>query len=159
MSCRHAAGFRIHALRQRGVTLVELIISIVVIGIAAAAILGVYTTTLRSSADPMIRTQAIAVAEMYMDEVMGRPFNGSTGDGSCGARDSWDHIGAYDGLDCSPPTAVDGSTMGGLDSYRVRVNVYDDGSLGLAGNERRIDVRVSDSAGTVDITLSGWRTP
>ncbi|MDQ2069886.1 prepilin-type N-terminal cleavage/methylation domain-containing protein [Natronospira bacteriovora] len=142
---------------QRGVTLIELIISIVVIGIAAAAILGVYTTIVRASADPMIRAQAVAIAEAYMDEIMARPFSGSTGDGSCGSREDWDHIGAYNNLDC-PPQNVFGDTLPGLGNYTVNVNVYNDGSLGLGADERRIDVQVSDNANTVSFTLSAWRT-
>jgi MSHA pilin protein MshD len=143
--------------RQSGITLVELVISLVVIGIAAAAILGVYTTTIRASADPMIRAQAIAIAEMYMDEIMGRPFSGSTGDGSCGSRQDWDHIEAYDGLSC-PPQDVFGQPLPGLEAYTVEVSVSADGSLGLGGDERRIDVTVSDNAGTVNLALSAWRT-
>ena len=142
---------------QSGVTLVELIISIVIISIAAAAILGVYTTIIRSSADPMIRAQAIAVAEMYMDEIMGRPFSGGTGDGNCGSREAWDHIEAYDGLSC-PPQDVFGNTLAGLENYTVNVTIQSDNALGLGANERRLDVTVSDNAGTVNISLSAWRT-
>lgn len=143
---------------QSGVTLVELIISIVVISIAAAAILGVYTTIIRSSADPMIRAQAIAIAEMYMDEIMGRPFSGSTGDGSCGSREGWDHIEAYDGLSCPPQDVFGNPPLAGLENYTVNVTVQSDNALGLGANERRIDVTVSDNAGTVNLSLSAWRT-
>ncbi|MEA5446182.1 prepilin-type N-terminal cleavage/methylation domain-containing protein, partial [Gammaproteobacteria bacterium AB-CW1] len=141
-----------------GVTLVELVITIVIIGIAAAAVLGVYTTTIRASADPMIRAQALSVAELYMDEIMGRPFSGSTGDGNCGSREDWDHVAAYDGLDCQPED-VFGNPLSGLDMLTVSISVADDNSLGIGGgNERRIDVQVSDNAGTVNITLTAWRT-
>lgn len=154
----HTSGFHSASRHQRGVTLIELIISIVIIGIAAVAILGVYTTVIRASADPMIRAQAVAIAELYLDEINSRPYDGTTGDGSCGSRENWDHIEAYDGLSCAPQD-VFGNTLTGLGDYTVDIDVYDDGSLGLGGNERRVDVTVSDAAGTVNFTLSTWRTP
>ena len=145
--------------RQSGITLVELVISLVVIGIAAAAILGVYTTTIRASADPMIRAQAIAIAEMYMDEIMGRSYSTTSGSGDCTAsRDDWHEIGDYDGLVACQPRDVFGATMAGLEAYRVSVTVTGDTSLGGFG-ERLIQVQVRDTTGTVDITLAAWRTP
>lgn len=144
---------------QSGITLVELVISLVVIGIAAAAVLGVYTTTIRASADPMIRAQAIAIAEMYMDEIMGRRYSTTTGSGSCTAsRAAWEEIGDYDGLTDCQPRDVFGEFMDGLDNYRVTVTVAGDTDLGGIG-ERRIDVQVRDTASTVNITISAWRTP
>ena len=47
---------------QRGVTFVELVVSIVVIGIAVTALLLAYSTTVSKSADPMIYAQTLSVA-------------------------------------------------------------------------------------------------
>lgn len=152
----HAARFRPFQSRQGGVTLIELVISIVIISIGAAAILGVYTNVISASADPMKRAQAIAVAEMYLDEIYSRPFAGTTGDGSCGSRHDWDHIDAYDGLSCSPED-VFGNDLAGLGGLTVNITVTNDGSLGAPTDERRIDVTVTDSAGRLNITISGWR--
>jgi len=55
--------------RQRGVTLVELIIFIVIIGLALTAILGVMTFTTKASADPVRRKQALILAEGLLEEV------------------------------------------------------------------------------------------
>ena len=46
---------------QCGVTLVELLVSIVIVGIAASSVLGLLSTTGASSADPMVRQQAVAI--------------------------------------------------------------------------------------------------
>ncbi len=59
---------------QRGVTLVELIIFIVVVGIAAMGVLLVIDVATRSSADPMIQKQALAAAEALLEEVQLQPF-------------------------------------------------------------------------------------
>ena len=49
--------------RQRGFTLVELIIFIVVVGAGLAGILSVSNQVVRSSADPMLTKQSVALAE------------------------------------------------------------------------------------------------
>ena len=58
----------------RGVTLVETIMFIVIVGIAAGGILMVFANTSRASADPLIRKQALAIAESLMEEVRQMPF-------------------------------------------------------------------------------------
>ena len=60
--------------RQRGVTLVELVIFIVVVGIAAMGVLLVIDVATRSSADPMIQKQALAAAEALLEEAQLQPF-------------------------------------------------------------------------------------
>lgn len=59
---------------QRGLTLIELIVFIVIVGVALAGVLTVLNHTTRHSADPMIRKQALAIAEAIMEEVMLQPF-------------------------------------------------------------------------------------
>jgi len=60
--------------RQRGLTLIELIMFIVIVGVALAGILTVFNITTRSSADPMIRKQMLAIAEGLLEEVQLQPF-------------------------------------------------------------------------------------
>jgi len=59
---------------SRGLSLVELIVFIVIVGAAIAGIIGVITVTTQSSADPMIRKQALAIAEAFLEEVQLQPF-------------------------------------------------------------------------------------
>lgn len=60
--------------RQRGLTLIELIVFIVIVGVALAGVLTVLKHTTRHSADPMVRKQALAIAEAILEEVMLQPF-------------------------------------------------------------------------------------
>ena len=60
--------------RQRGVTLIELVLFIVIVGVASAAILGVMSLTTQRSADPQLRKQALAIAEAMLDEIEGARF-------------------------------------------------------------------------------------
>ncbi|THC46538.1 prepilin-type N-terminal cleavage/methylation domain-containing protein [Massilia sp. Mn16-1_5] len=55
--------------RQRGVTLVELIMFIVIVSIALAGILQVMRMTTANSADPLRRKQALLIAEALLEEV------------------------------------------------------------------------------------------
>lgn len=57
------------ALRQRGVTLVELILFIVIVGIAVGGIMTVMNLSNRGSVDPVRRKQALIIAEGLLEEV------------------------------------------------------------------------------------------
>lgn len=59
---------------QGGVTLVELIVFIVVVGVGVAGLVSVTGNTVRDSADPMVRKQMVAIAESLLNEVMQQPF-------------------------------------------------------------------------------------
>lgn len=55
--------------RQRGLTMIELIVFIIVIGVAVAGVLGTLTTVTQRSADPLQRKQAMLRAESLLEEV------------------------------------------------------------------------------------------
>lgn len=59
---------------ERGVSLVELIVFIVVLSVAVAGVLVAMSIATRASADPMIQKQALAIAEAYLEEVQLQPF-------------------------------------------------------------------------------------
>lgn len=56
-------------------SLVELIIAMVVISIAITGLLMVFNHSVRGSADPMLRKQAVAIAESMLNEVLAQPFS------------------------------------------------------------------------------------
>ena len=60
--------------RQRGISLIELIMFIVIITIALAGILLVMNKTTGHSADTLVRKQALAIAESLLEEVELMPF-------------------------------------------------------------------------------------
>lgn len=55
--------------RQRGVTLVELIMFIVIIGVALGGLLQVLSLAAKNSADPVRQKQALMLAESLLEEV------------------------------------------------------------------------------------------
>jgi MSHA pilin protein MshD len=54
---------------QRGVTLIELILFIVIVSVAVAGVLQVLSLTTRHSADPVRRKQALMIAQGLLEEV------------------------------------------------------------------------------------------
>jgi MSHA pilin protein MshD len=59
---------------QSGISFIELVMFIVIVSVGVAGILSVMNITTRSSADPLVRKQAIAVAESLLEEIELRPF-------------------------------------------------------------------------------------
>lgn len=60
--------------RQRGVTLIELIVFIIIVGVGVVGVLSTMAPILRTSANPMIRKQMVALAESVLLEVLRQPF-------------------------------------------------------------------------------------
>lgn len=164
---------------QRGINLIELLISIVIISIACTGVLLVFAQTVRFSADPMIQTQALTIAEAYLDEILARPLcdpaaplcaaeSGGSEEGSpslAANRPLLDDVQDYNGLSNTPPQAQDGTVADfapvdgqpDLAGYQVDVTV----TPGVAVNGvamARVDVRVR-YVPVVDFTLTGFRAP
>ncbi|WP_258194554.1 hypothetical protein [Janthinobacterium sp. PAMC25594] len=74
MSITRDAAMAARGTGQRGVTLIELVIFIVVVSIAVVGLLQIFARTTASSADPQLRKQALAIAEAMLDEIEGARF-------------------------------------------------------------------------------------
>lgn len=72
--CGHARRDTHNRLRQHGLTLIELLIFIVVVSVALVGVVMVLNTAVRGSADPMVRKQALAIAESLLAEIEQQPF-------------------------------------------------------------------------------------
>ncbi|MBK9218480.1 MAG: prepilin-type N-terminal cleavage/methylation domain-containing protein [Uliginosibacterium sp.] len=59
---------------QRGLTLIELVVFIVVISVGLAGILGVLSLVNRDTVNPMLLKQQVAIAESLLEEVQSKPF-------------------------------------------------------------------------------------
>jgi MSHA pilin protein MshD len=142
---------------NNGVTLVELIVVMVVISIALTGVLMVINYTTSHSADPVLRHQAIAIAEAYMEEITLKNFADPDADGE-GSRALFDDVDDYNGLVDNGAVDQNGNAIAGLGNYTVSVNVAPQ-SYGPAGslvNGLQIDVTVVDPAGE-SLTLTGFR--
>ena len=60
--------------RETGATMIELVISIVVIAIAVGAVLGLLSSSTAHSADAMVLSQAVSLSQAYIEEISLKPF-------------------------------------------------------------------------------------
>jgi MSHA pilin protein MshD len=60
--------------RQHGLSLIEVVIFIVVLGIGIAGLAVLYNQLTLASVDPLVRKQAVAIASSLMEEIQLRPF-------------------------------------------------------------------------------------
>lgn len=148
--------------RQRGMTLVELVIAIVIVGIAAAALYSAMASIGGRSADPMLRQQSLAIAEAYLEEILSRDFLDPTSHDQCPARPAaridYDNVCDYAGLDDSGARDADGAPITGLGDYQVTVAVTPQAFDSLsAAAALQVVVTVEAPDGQA-LTLAGWRT-
>jgi MSHA pilin protein MshD len=138
-----------------GFTLIELVISMVVISIALGGVLMVMNYTVRHSADPMLQHQAVAIAESYLEEVLLRPYSDpDTSDGET-VRNLLDDVDDYDGWTDNGARDQEGTAIAGLESYTVSVDVADVVLNTVAC--KKVTVTVSHPS-VINLTLSGYRT-
>jgi MSHA pilin protein MshD len=163
--------------KSSGFTLIELVISIVILSIGVTAFLVLINQTVSRSADPMILEQANAIAQSYLEEVMLNSFCDPNLDcdtvcisNACtactvpeGSRDLFDDVCDYNGLNNNGARDQNNNPIPGLGNFNITINVLDSG-INLEGLNSdngevvRIDVRVThDSFQALDLTLSGFK--
>lgn len=148
-----------------GFSLIEAIVFILIVSIALVGVLSVMNLTTQRSADPLIRKQAIAVAESMLEEVALHDFAVTSAPVAPiqANRQSFDDIGDYDNFTTSGIYPIDSVTpIPGLTAYTVLVTVAP-AVLGpaasqiAAANARLITVTVTAPDG-VSVVLAGYRT-
>ena len=139
--------------RNSGFTLLEVLVTVVVIAISATALMSVFSSTVRTSADPMFQHQALAIAEAYMEEIRLKDF----AIGPETTRASFDDVRDYNGLTDVGARDQNNNLIAGLNDYTINVTVVNDGLNGIAvADSLRIDIVVSRAL-IDDILLSGYR--
>ena len=146
--------------RHRGVTLVELVVAITIVAIAATTILGALAAVATRSADAMMQQQAIAIAESYLSEILQRWVTdpSPTTPPNTG-RASWDLVDQYNGLVDVGAHDQFGNPIASLNNYTVSVSTSQSSALAgvPAADARRVDITVSYPP-SASVTLSGYRT-
>lgn len=142
--------------RQRGFTLPEAILAIVVIGIGLAGLLLAFGTVARHGADPLLRQQMLAIAQELLEEIQLKPYaaEANTAPAGC-ARDTYNDIADYHGYASTGICSIDGVVIPALTRFDVSASVAA-GTLGGVGAARRITVTVNHAGES--LSLVGWRT-
>lgn len=168
-----------------GLSLIELLVFIVVVSAALAGLLRVFTQSTAASADPLLRRQALAIAESLLEEVQLMPFgfcdpddaNVETAASAAGcaslpeaigpeagetrfATPQFDNVNDYHGYSMSGVVDITNTAVAGLAGYSASVAVAGAalGSITAAsGDALRITVTVTGPGGT-SVTLDGYRS-
>ncbi len=140
--------------KQRGFSLIELIVFIVIVSTAMIGILSVMNLVNKNSADPVIHKQALAIAESLLEEIELQDFTAASGATSAGAvtatnrSNSYHVISEYQGFSMTGITSVIGGSVQGLTGYSASVAVQGQALGGIpATSAVQITVTVTDPAG------------
>ncbi|OEZ68249.1 hypothetical protein JAB5_22020 [Janthinobacterium sp. HH103] len=168
---------------QAGVTLIELVLFIVIVGVAVTAILGVMSLTTRNSVDPQLRKQALAIAQGMLDEIEGARFTycavddpaaeTATGEAGCATKEAfgiqgattqrpYDNVNDYvasDGGTSTYTTDVAGNPFSALaGQYAATVSINTVALNGIAA-PKVLHIQVSVAYGDKQqVVLDGYRT-
>ena len=164
--------------RQHGFTLVELIIFIVVLSVGIAGILSVMNTVVKSSADPLIAKQTVAIAESMLEEILLKEYCDPdtatlsppappvcpariTADQEA-ARANYDDVDDYNGYTTTGGIVdLTGAAVVGLTNYNitavtVAITTAAQNTALNAISAKRVAVTVTGPQGA--ITLTGYRS-
>ncbi len=139
--------------KQAGISLIELVMFIVIVSVGVVGILSVMDITTKASADPMLRKQALSIAESLLEEIQLQPFtfcdpddaNAATATSTAGcattaegtplgpeagetryAAPLFDNVNDYHNFSLPVPPGIrdiTGTNVGGLAGYSATVTV------------------------------------
>lgn len=168
--------------KQAGISLVELIMFIVIVSLGIVGILSVMNVTTKASADPMLRKQAMAIAESLLEEIELQAFtfcfptdaNATTAINVSSCSNSEDvlplasrvsnvlgvprvanNVADYNQLSLPIIYDVNGADVI-LAGYRASVAITQVAALAANNDALRIDVAVTDPANQT-LLLTGYR--
>lgn len=152
---------------QRGLTLIELIMFIVIVSVGLAGILLVINTVVKSSADPVARKQSIAMADAILEEVLLKAYTPSATYDTTGANcavpdrsliDDVDDYACFDGSAAAKKILgnqmIASSTTVLPDTFWAKVEVSTETVSGVS--MKKVTVTVTDPSVTA-YALSGYR--
>ncbi len=171
--------------RQRGLSLIELVIFMVVVSAALTGVLRIFIQTTSTSADPMLRRQALAIAESLLEEVQLMPFTfcdpddanieAATNSAGCAssvealgveagetrfATPQFDNVNDYNGYAMTGVVDITNTAVAGLSGYSASVAVAPAALNTItagSGDALRITVSVT-APGGISVTLDGYRS-
>jgi prepilin-type N-terminal cleavage/methylation domain-containing protein len=161
--------------RQRGFSLLELIASIVIMGLMFGGFVTVYGEVMRHGNDPQFQVQAQTLAEAYLNEALSRAYLDPQSGNVCpvpeAQRALYDNVCDYDQLGANGCAAASaacpalgdcacdrfGQPLDGLAGFDVSMAVQPAALAGVAGLSVQIQVTHDALAGS-SIVLQAFRS-
>ncbi|TDM09473.1 MAG: prepilin-type cleavage/methylation domain-containing protein [Ideonella sp. MAG2] len=109
----------------RGMSLIELVVAIVILGVGLAGMMLAFSTVAGGSADPVIQRQMQAIADEMLAEISLKPFAPAANAAATGcARVNFNDLSDYDGYATSNQICtIDGVPIPSLANYSVSVSI------------------------------------
>lgn len=170
----------IRRVTQRGITLIEQIVFIVVVSVGVVALVSALNPMIKASADPMRTKQMVAIAEGLLNEILHQPFTwcdpedsaastaqsyadcsvpqntGGPGAGESRATGTFDNVDDYGGYSMSNVSDAAGNNA--MTGYAASVAIARAGTaLGLSDNSAALSVTVTVTRGSESFALTGYR--
>lgn len=156
--------------RPRGFTLVEMILTMMLVSIAVLGMSYALSFAFSHQSDGLWQAKSVALAESYIEEIMARRYDEATPVGgvppcspttvACSAigadgevRVEFDDVDDYDGVDDLPPVDVNGNPRAEYAGFRVRVDVAYADAVQVAG--LGLDATTDAKLVTVTVTPPG----
>ena len=138
--------------------MIELVIAIVIVSIAVSSVLMALSMTVGYSADPMIRHQAIAIAEAYLEEIALKAFDDPDGVDGEANRTLYDDVDDYNGLVDVGARDQFNAALAGLGDYTVTVAVTASSALpSIASTDLFLISVTITHAADINFTVSAYR--
>ena len=151
---------------QRGFSLVELIVAIIIMGVGLAGMMSVMPLAIRTSADPLVIKQAQTIADGMLNEISSKAFSNPPGGFSGAAtqanRALFDDVLDYNGYTSTGAYTIAGvAPIPGLTAYNVTVTVTGTalgaGALQAAATTQSWLITVTVTYPGGSISASGYR--
>lgn len=143
---------------QRGATLIELIVAVVLAGVLLGGVWQGWTLISRYSADPLVVRQQLAVAQSLLREIELQPQPGDAVAVATPGRTGYASITDYNGLTMNGIQDAEGQAIAGLEAYGASISVQPAAFEGIAASEGWwIHVSVTGPQGQA-LQLAQWRS-
>lgn len=144
--------------RHAGFALIEAVIAITIVSIAAVTIMAQISQANVQSGRSLVQTEAAFLADAYLNEILARPFDDPDGVDGEAARRFYDDVDDYNGLVNVGARDNNGNLIPGGNRYTIRVTVANSNVLpGVpAADALLVNVTVTDPVGA-SMIVSGVR--
>lgn len=124
---------------QAGVSLIELVVFLIVVGIASSALFTIYNYGLMHNADPIVQVRALELAQSRLDEILALKYDANTPTGGVPA------CGSTGGSACNNAPDAD---MNDVDDYN---NISD---TPYTGYSRNVTVTTASNLKLITVTVT-----
>jgi MSHA pilin protein MshD len=156
--------------QMKGFSLIELVITIVVLGIALSALSGSIFSSVGRNADPLWQSKATQLSQAYLDEILSMRYQeasplGGGSIGSCaeegpeegvGNRSLYDDVDDYDGLN-ETADFLDTTTPSSYTGYTVDIEVDCVDHLNAGSTSSKLIVVTITSPASQSLVFSVFR--